>query len=312
MMSSEMRKLMEAAMGAKPEPSIKEADHYRDLDPRNFNPGKNPTIPVLTFQEFKNKLPKDTESIDSTRTSKTGGTMSIAYKTSKIGPHVITGIFRHMDGHGEVLAPRSPVANTESMRGYMESAKELDSLGLYDEYLEVIDEYLFHLYRAYEMQKLSSPQVRRYKYLKRQADGIKDETHWKMAEFVAEQLRLLAYEVGIVEDNTDSFTTVSETKDKTFAAQLARQPFGYTIDKDKTGTFVQKRVPLGQAVFTGKDDGIVCLSAEYEHTAGIVLDYYGEYRDGHPYVSKEIEAFAKQHNKEIQWKDPATVCFYDR
>jgi hypothetical protein len=42
-----------------------------------------------------------------------------------------------------------------------------------------------------------------------------------------------------------------------------------------------------------------------------VIDYYGEYRGGYPWIHPEIEKMAKEWKLRLEWNNPACVGVYD-
>lgn len=84
----------------KEEKKVNELDYYADLDPDGFNPSGRPSKKVYSYQEFEKSLPDNVE-IDSTRTSKSRGPISVAYHTG----HQLTpiGIYYHGREFGEIL-----------------------------------------------------------------------------------------------------------------------------------------------------------------------------------------------------------------
>ena len=96
------------------------------------------------------------------------------------------------------------------------------------------------------------------------------------------------------------------TSNKRFFTLLKKAKFGIKFDKE----YNDSKVALGDAVHMD-EDGTVFLDGEHEHTAGHVIDYYGEFRDGLPYISQEVEAFAEKHGKYCEWRDPGSISFYN-
>ena len=55
------------------------------------------------------------------------------------------------------------------------------------------------------------------------------------------------------------------------------------------------------------DDGILCISAE---NGTYAIDYYGEFRDGYPYIAESLQKFAQDNNGHFEWKNPGCIAFY--
>ena len=57
--------------------------------------------------------------------------------------------------------------------------------------------------------------------------------------------------------------------------------------------------------FIGDYDRL-CISGEEGDS---LLDYYGEYRDGCPYICSELEAWAAKHGGFWEWLNPGAIMF---
>lgn len=54
-------------------------------------------------------------------------------------------------------------------------------------------------------------------------------------------------------------------------------------------------------------DGVVYVSAEDGKN---LVDYYGEYRGGYPYIDPVLEAFAKEQGMFWEWVNPGCIGLY--
>ena len=41
-----------------------------------------------------------------------------------------------------------------------------------------------------------------------------------------------------------------------------------------------------------------------------LIDYYGEYRGGYPYIHPALEAWAEKNGGHWEWNDPGSISFY--
>lgn len=56
-----------------------------------------------------------------------------------------------------------------------------------------------------------------------------------------------------------------------------------------------------------QDDGTLMICAE--NGDGLV-DYYGEFRDGFPYIHPDLETWAEANGGIWQWESPGAIGFY--
>lgn len=54
-------------------------------------------------------------------------------------------------------------------------------------------------------------------------------------------------------------------------------------------------------------DGAVCVSGEDGRD---IIDYYGQYRGGFPYIHPKLEALAAQHGMHWEWNDPGSISLW--
>jgi hypothetical protein len=54
------------------------------------------------------------------------------------------------------------------------------------------------------------------------------------------------------------------------------------------------------------EDGDLLISGEYGDG---VMDYYGEYRDGMPYIHPELVEWAVKHDGYWEWVHPGAISF---
>lgn len=55
-------------------------------------------------------------------------------------------------------------------------------------------------------------------------------------------------------------------------------------------------------------DGVLKVSGEDGRG---LIDYYGEYRGGYPYINPKLEAFAKEHGMHWEWDDPGSISLWE-
>lgn len=72
----------------------------------------------------------------------------------------------------------------------------------------------------------------------------------------------------------------------------------YPVAFERTGTFLVS----GECSAHYPDD---------KETVLPVIDYYGEYRGGYPWIHPLIEEKAKALGLSIEWESPAAISFYD-
>lgn len=75
--------------------------------------------------------------------------------------------------------------------------------------------------------------------------------------------------------------------------------------KDMNDNLEMVAVSIEKAIYVDSD-GNLNVSGE---TGLWVVDYYGEFRGGLPWVHPAIEAVAKKHGKYIEWNDPGSISF---
>ncbi len=56
-------------------------------------------------------------------------------------------------------------------------------------------------------------------------------------------------------------------------------------------------------------DGLLIISGESGHS---LVDYYGEYRCGDPYIDARIEAIAEKHNCYWEWENPGSIALAEQ
>lgn len=70
---------------------------------------------------------------------------------------------------------------------------------------------------------------------------------------------------------------------------------------------VEVKKSVADSVFTDRETGNPALTSE--RGCGLI-DYYGEYRGGYPYVSEKLEKLVKKHGCYYEWIHPGAICFY--
>lgn len=76
------------------------------------------------------------------------------------------------------------------------------------------------------------------------------------------------------------------------------------VDWDEEKDAPINRPPKGVV----RSDGSVILSAE---EGDGLLDYYGEFRGGYPYIHPKIEEWAKTNGFFLEWENPGCVLVCD-
>jgi hypothetical protein len=56
------------------------------------------------------------------------------------------------------------------------------------------------------------------------------------------------------------------------------------------------------------DEGFLHISGE---TGQGLVDYYGEFRGGFPYIHEDLEKWAKDRGKFWEWDNPGSICLCD-
>jgi hypothetical protein len=64
-------------------------------------------------------------------------------------------------------------------------------------------------------------------------------------------------------------------------------------------------LPLRPHAFISKD-GDLLISGEHGDD---LIDYYGDYRDGTPYIHAELVEWAAKHGGYWEWVHPGAICF---
>lgn len=75
---------------------------------------------------------------------------------------------------------------------------------------------------------------------------------------------------------------------------LGPRPDYEIVDDIKCSTFIR--------------DGALCVNGEDGRG---LIDYYGEFRGGYPYIDPKLEAFAKEHGMHWQWNDPGSISLWE-
>ena len=101
--------------------------------------------------------------------------------------------------------------------------------------------------------------------------------------------------------------------DEKFAELLKKQKWVSDFAKDEKGKD-NYDAPMVYSALGDHDviwvrDNAVIMSAEDPATASLV-DYYGEFKGGYPYIDQKVEDFAEKYGRSIEWESPGAIGFY--
>jgi hypothetical protein len=105
---------------------------------------------------------------------------------------------------------------------------------------------------------------------------------------------------------------MKNTADPKAALWCALAAFEYPtdFDFDDDDNLIEIKGYLDKALFHHEDVDIA-ISVEYAHTAGIIGDYWGEFRGNSPWINPKIEELAEEHGYHTEWINPACFGFWD-
>ena len=89
---------------------------------------------------------------------------------------------------------------------------------------------------------------------------------------------------------------------------VALKTYTFFVDFDENGIGIPGY--LDKALFID-DDGAICISVEYAHTAGVIGDFYGEFRGGYPWIHENVERIAAAFGYHTEWINPGCFGFWD-
>ena len=110
--------------------------------------------------------------------------------------------------------------------------------------------------------------------------------------------------------NKDYVLNVTEAKRAKIVEELKEFKMKNAEYDFESGSLID--IAVGDAVienYEHDDASYIGISAEHNHTS-MVIDYYGEFRGGYPYISPSLEKWAEKKGLYWEWMNAAVIVLY--